>query len=343
VVDKQVDEFWNESVYTMWLNTLKKLSLPTTGNEYPECMRTKAWAMKTLNTQMGSWAALRHDTILYTKPARALVCGCDYPLGYVEPRLEFWQSLHHMAKKTATMVGSMKFPDKSYVPEDSYDNKTTTLSNLQNDISKFLNRFAEIVDVLVEITKKQLAQIALTKEEGSWLRKAVEETLGGSGMGSLTGWYYELFYPSRFMACKADVIVADVQTAYPDLKDPKGSVLHIGLGEVDVIAMVAENVGACEGQIFKDTSKEKGGFGRKLDIPPVPNPSHKVTKEEKADKTGVFYGPLFSFFEFEVQGINRLTDADWGTLLDSPTSPARPDWSDSYLVHTPVKAMATRH
>ena len=31
--------------------------------KYPEAMSTRAWAMKTLNTQLASWTQLRHDTI----------------------------------------------------------------------------------------------------------------------------------------------------------------------------------------------------------------------------------------------------------------------------------------
>ena len=42
------------------------LSAPTTNAKYPEVMRTRAWGHKTLNTQLASWAELRHDTILYS-------------------------------------------------------------------------------------------------------------------------------------------------------------------------------------------------------------------------------------------------------------------------------------
>ncbi len=77
----------------------------------------------------------------------------------------------------------MKFPDKSVVLEDNFRPSSITLNDLQKRIVTFLARFAEITNILVEITKKELAQIALTHEESHWLRRAVEDRIGGSGMG----------------------------------------------------------------------------------------------------------------------------------------------------------------
>jgi hypothetical protein len=68
-----------------------------------------------------------------------------------------------------------------------------------------------------------------------------------------------LYYPDRYGAMKADTIVTDVFTNYPDLisGDPGnvfvshnfnflllGSILHEGIGEVDIMVMVVENVGS---------------------------------------------------------------------------------------------------
>src|SRR5262249_19130702 len=67
VIDKQPASGWQESLYTGWLGALRELSKPTTGAKFPEAMRTRAWADRTLNTQLASWAQLRHDNILYVK------------------------------------------------------------------------------------------------------------------------------------------------------------------------------------------------------------------------------------------------------------------------------------
>ncbi len=81
VIDSQYPESWWDNIYTGWLGALRSLSSPTVGNEYPEAMRTRAWAMKTVNTQLASWKQLRHDTVLYAKQAYAAQVLCEYPAG----------------------------------------------------------------------------------------------------------------------------------------------------------------------------------------------------------------------------------------------------------------------
>lgn len=87
-----------------WLATLRELSAPTTEPKYPEAMRTRAWAMKTLNTQLASWTQLRHDTILYAKESESGGTTCYYPAGFVEPRPEFWGRFEKMAMLAADLI-----------------------------------------------------------------------------------------------------------------------------------------------------------------------------------------------------------------------------------------------
>src|SRR6185369_17318542 len=80
---------------------------PTTGPEYPEALRTRAWAMKTLNTQLASWTQLRHDTILYAQQSYTPILTCAYPDGYVEPRPAFWSRLGQMALATKAILATL--------------------------------------------------------------------------------------------------------------------------------------------------------------------------------------------------------------------------------------------
>jgi hypothetical protein len=77
-----------------WLASLRELSAPTIESKYPEAMRTRAWAMKTLNTQLASWSQLRHDTILYAKQSYTGGDTCLYPTGFVEPRVEYFGNVY---------------------------------------------------------------------------------------------------------------------------------------------------------------------------------------------------------------------------------------------------------
>src|SRR5262249_11831919 len=87
VMDQQAPSAWESNLYLSWLACLRELSEPTTSGLFPESMRTKAWAMKTLNTQLASWTQLRHDTILYAKQSYANSDSCMFPAGFIEPRL----------------------------------------------------------------------------------------------------------------------------------------------------------------------------------------------------------------------------------------------------------------
>jgi len=89
---------WTKNVYAGWLHTLKFL-VEVKGEGYPSFMLSEAWVDKALNAALGSWAELRHDTILYAKQSVVAECGGEGgeqkppppPKGYVEPEvLTYW-------------------------------------------------------------------------------------------------------------------------------------------------------------------------------------------------------------------------------------------------------------
>jgi hypothetical protein len=65
---------WTQSLYWTWLYTLKPLTEPK-GEGYPSFMQNQAWNGKQLETYLGSWAELKHDTILYAKQVYAEMGG----------------------------------------------------------------------------------------------------------------------------------------------------------------------------------------------------------------------------------------------------------------------------
>jgi len=60
------DEQWAENLYWNWLYCLMPL-LFEKGEGFPPFMQNLAWLRKDINTALGSWTELRHDTILYAK------------------------------------------------------------------------------------------------------------------------------------------------------------------------------------------------------------------------------------------------------------------------------------
>jgi hypothetical protein len=99
---------WTETLYTTWLYTFQPL-LAVPGSGYPQFMQSEAWLDKQLNSSLGSWAELKHDTILYAKQVYAEMGGggggpIPLPaLGYVEPVPQFFGRLE--ALTTMTLEG----------------------------------------------------------------------------------------------------------------------------------------------------------------------------------------------------------------------------------------------
>ncbi len=67
---------WGGTVYDAWLYAIQP-ALARHGTAFPAVMRTPAWAAKSLQSGLGSYAQLKHDTILYTKQAVAEGGGDD--------------------------------------------------------------------------------------------------------------------------------------------------------------------------------------------------------------------------------------------------------------------------
>jgi len=99
-------EQWVENLYWSWLHSLRPL-LEIKGEGYPVFMQNTAWADKDLNTFLGSWTELRHDTILYAKQSYTLKATSIMPQpekvkGYVEPQPEVFARLAALAKQMRT-------------------------------------------------------------------------------------------------------------------------------------------------------------------------------------------------------------------------------------------------
>jgi hypothetical protein len=304
VIDEQNPAVWEENIYMNWLATLRELSAPTTDSKYPEAMCTRAWGMKTLNTQLASWTQLRHDTILYVKQSYTFMTRCYYPAGFVEPRFAFWERFEKMALLAADLIEKTPFPDRSVEKSNEWGRKfTVQLQDLHKRQTSFFKNFAEKLAILKGIAKKQLAQKKLSESETEFLKKIVEFEDRASGKRTYSGWYFGLFYKGHQDSKKRDAIVADVHTDVPDpiMRDP-GCVLHQGVGNVDLLMIAVDN------------------------------------GEDKM----VYVGPVLSHYEFEMPGVSRKSDSEWLNDIKIGKVPPRPNWTNSYLVPLTPEEMIQR-
>ncbi|MFH0883677.1 MAG: DUF3160 domain-containing protein, partial [bacterium] len=104
------DEQWAENLYWNWLYCLMPL-LVEHGEGYPPYMQNLAWLRKDINTALGSWAELRHDTILYAKQSTTEYTSVppvnDLVKGYVEPNPWVFARLASLSKLMREGLGGL--------------------------------------------------------------------------------------------------------------------------------------------------------------------------------------------------------------------------------------------
>ena len=213
MVKESTDSLWNNSLYSGWINTLRPV-LEEKGDGYPAFMQSEEWNKKNLTTFLGSYAELKHDTILYAKQMIAEMGDGELPVrddrGYVEPEPEVYARLYNLVNATSEGLDYYGVLG----PEDK-----------QN-----LKLMSEIVERLQVISEKELTDELPTDEEFEFIR-----TYGGQ----LEHFWQEVhkdeadneYFTTREFPC---AIIADVAT------DPNGSCLELATGYANMIVVVVE-------------------------------------------------------------------------------------------------------
>lgn len=233
LVDEHPDDSWDGSLYTLWLRALQTLSPVAStrdeaeqDNTLPNVMRTEAWGRRLLQTQLASWAQLRHDTLLYAKQSYTSSDECDYPDAYVEPHPEFWQQLVNFADRGASILESLDLPDSSVVAK----------------ANAYFAKFREIVGTFHAIALQQQSGAALSEEQLAFVNQAVLIKNGGSGPPTIEGWYHQLIYNTSEFS-DVDLTIADVHTDVGGAHGPP-QVLHVGTAFPRLMTVAVET---CDG------------------------------------------------------------------------------------------------
>lgn len=211
LADQHDENYWNMNLYNMWMGSLRLLS-PSHALDpnLPSTVNTAAWSKRLLNTQLASWAELRHDTILYAKQSYSSGISCEYPDAYVDPYPEFFRAIANYADRGLSII------------------KNLGLSN--SGIETYFQRTKAINLTLAEMADYQKAGTPFTTEMMAFINDAVRLNHGCGGPATATGWYSELYYDSESTA-ELDPVIADVHTQPSDeAGNPVGRVLHVGTG-----------------------------------------------------------------------------------------------------------------
>lgn len=303
-IDQQIPEAWQRSIYTAWLGTLRTLSNESTAPHHAEAHRTRAWALRRLNTQLASWTQLRHATVLYTKQTTIPFFICSYPAGFVEPSLEFWGGMQQLALQARDLIaalpmsGQAEWQARANVPLVGL----IDLAVMKTGQLSFLNRFATNMATLKKLAAKQLTQTPFSPAEETFLLNLVEVQTSYTGEKSYSGWYPRLFYAAnegfdwitaealsredyrllKHASTHSTAIVVDVLTAPPDAR----------VGDVNFMLVAVDN-----------------------------GPDRMV-----------YGGPVFSHYEVNMPAGQRLTDSAWEAMLRRGDAPPAPEWTRPWLV-----------
>jgi hypothetical protein len=223
LADAHEPAFWTGSLYHAWLGALRAMSPPADLGGAPPAglpavATTQAWSRRVLNTQLASWAELRHDTLLYAKQSYTAYPVCDFPDAFVDPYPELWKALAAYADRGSQMVARLPMASRSRAQQHFV-------------------ALGEASRRLEDMARRQMTGVPFSAEQLAWVNEVVnikEVPNCGPPIQVPDGWYVKLFH-DRDQATKIDPTIADVHT------NPLGrQVLHVATGHPRLMVMTAE-------------------------------------------------------------------------------------------------------
>ena len=229
LINSYGSDFWDSTLYNLWLNSIRKLNPPLDRNTLPLFMQTAAFWQQKLNTQLSSWAQLRHDNLLYAKQSYTGGTVCFYPYTYVEPFPEFYNNLKLYAE-----IARNKFQDLNFGQ-----------TFIKNNVLEYLDNLESIMDTLSTVSDKILNGVPFSEKEIYFLKTIIYNQPAGSGTSPYGGWYSRLFYMDFFNNFKGlmqkDHVVADIHTVPTNCGGVViGAIPHVGTGSINLGVFLAD-------------------------------------------------------------------------------------------------------
>jgi hypothetical protein len=220
----------------LWVGALRTLSADgpdaiSAQKGLPSVAQTEAWGRRLLNTQLASWAELRHDTILYAKQSYSGMVACEFPDAYIDPYPAFFAAIERYAAFGAEKLAALPYKDPS----------------IQLRAQEYFRDLKQTAGTLREMAALQREGKPHTAEHLAFINDMIKEmrTQGCGGVEVKTpGWYRKMFYAPHTMN-ELDPTIADVHTQPTDAGGAQvGKVLHVGTG---MPRLMVVTVNTCSG------------------------------------------------------------------------------------------------
>ncbi len=206
-IEQISEETWQANIYNGWLWTLSSIQDSFEGIEgIPLFMNNKAWTDKSISSALGSYAELKHDTILYVKQPVAQ-CGNEDLYEhhhYVEPNVNVYSKLIWLTEYSITNLEA-----KGLIPEQ---------------FERVHDKVINLLTLLQTCSIKELNNERLSKEEQSKL------SFFGGEMDSII---YDIITQCGSSKLKCSGVIADIATC-------GGGCLEIGTGLPHEIYVVTQ-------------------------------------------------------------------------------------------------------
>lgn len=159
--DSKDSSFWKKNYYNSVLKQIKSLANFEVSDKF-YFTKSPLWNLKSLSSSLGTWAELRHDTILYLKQSYAEKGGCDdleptyrkkelkQLISYIEPNEEFFKS-------SIDSIEILNDIDRNY-------------KVLSSETKEKLNSLSTIYYTCLDLVQKEKKGIKLTNDDDKWIR-----------------------------------------------------------------------------------------------------------------------------------------------------------------------------
>jgi hypothetical protein len=247
LADAHGADFWQANLYTLWLGALRTLSPAAEAPEgVPAVFTGEAFSRRLMNTQLASWAELRHDTLLYAKQSYTDGAACEFPDAYVEPVPEVWQAIADFGTRGRALVSTLTFENAlEPLPEAlAGEPQLYPSPNLRDLTLTWFDELANTAGILKSMAEHQRAGTPFDDAQMAFINEAIHLDPGCGAPTGATGWLARLYFDDA-AAVVADMLVADVHTQPTDeVGTPVGRVLHVGTGYPRLAVFTVET---CEG------------------------------------------------------------------------------------------------
>jgi len=224
----KTEEEWKQNLYWRWLYALLPLLEENKSENSPGFIQNVAWIDKEIQTTLGSWTELRHDTILYAKQSYTMGVTAmppqqpEFTYGYVEPYPEVYQRIEEMMKDLRS--------------------KLEILGITPEGIAEKIKSFENLLAKLKRISEKELMQKPLTEEEYKLIWNI------GASLASMKDFPREIMEKITSDTDEKIDLIADVHTD-PNTKQ----VLEEGVGSpFNIWVIIEDSKGKrlCRGAVF---------------------------------------------------------------------------------------------